>query len=78
MERQYFEETADGMKCLKEETRNVLTEMKAGVAVTKAAVLKASRDKAAAASTSSITVAPEIGNTTPAKKWTNRTLFALQ
>ena len=49
------------MKGLKYETLNVLTEMKAGVAVTKVAVLKASRDKAAAASTLSITVAPEIG-----------------
>ena len=61
MERQCFEETADGMKGLKDKTLNALTEMKAGVAVKKAAVLKASRDKAAAASTSSITVAPEIG-----------------
>ena len=61
MERQCFEETADGMKGLKEKTPNVLTEMKADVAVTKAAVLKASRYKEAAASTSLITVAPEIG-----------------
>ena len=61
MERKCFEETADEMKGLKDETPNVLTEMKAGFAVTKAAVLKASRDKAAAASTSSITVTPEIG-----------------
>ena len=61
MERQCFEDTAEGMKGLKDETPNILTEMKAGVAFTKAAVLKASRDKAAAASTSSITVAPEIG-----------------
>ena len=52
MERQCFEETADGMKELKDETPNILTEMKAGVAVTKAAVLKASRDKAVAASIS--------------------------
>ena len=49
------------MKGLKDETPNVLTEMKAGVAVTKAAVIKSLRDKSAAASTSSITVAPEIG-----------------
>ena len=56
MERQCLEETADGMKGLKDETPNFPTEMKAGVAVTKAALLKASRDKAAAASTSSITV----------------------
>ena len=55
MERQCFENTADDIKGLKDETPNVLTEMKAGVAVTKAAVLKASRDKAAAASTSLIT-----------------------
>ena len=61
MERQCFEETADGMKGLKDETPNVLTEMKAGVAVTKAAVLKASRDKAADAITSSMTIASEIG-----------------
>ena len=61
MERQCFEETADGMKGLKDETPNVLTEIKAGVAVTEAAVLKASRNKAASASTSSITVTPEIG-----------------
>ena len=61
MERQCFEETADVMKGLKDDTPNVLTEMKAGVVVTKAAVLKASRDKAATASTSSITFAPEIG-----------------
>ena len=61
MERQCFEETTEGMKGLKDETPNVLTDMKAGVAVTKAAMLKASRDKAAAASTLSITVAPEIG-----------------
>ena len=61
MERQCFEETADKMKGLKDKTPNVLAEMKAGVAVTKSAVLKASRYKAAAASTSSITVAPEIG-----------------
>ena len=60
MERQCFKETADGMKGLKDETPNVLTEMKAGVAVTKAAVLKALRNKSAAASTSYITVAPEI------------------
>ena len=59
IERQCFKETADSMKGLKEKTPNVLTEMKAGVAVTKAAVLKASRYKAAAASTSSITAAPE-------------------
>ena len=58
MERQCFEDTADGMKCLKDKTPNVLTEMKAGVVVTKAAVRKALRDKAAAASTLSITVAP--------------------
>ena len=57
MERQCFEEISDGMKGLKDEAPNVLTEMKAGVAVRKAAVLKASRDKAAAASTSSITIA---------------------
>ena len=61
MERQCFEETANGMKGLKYETPNALTEMKAGVTITKASVLKASRDKAAAASTSLITVAPEIG-----------------
>ena len=61
MERQCFEETADDMKGLKDETPNVLMEMKAGVAVTKAAVLKASRDKATAASTLLITVDPEIG-----------------
>ena len=35
--------------------------MKAGVAVKKETVLKASRDKAAAASTSLITIAPKIG-----------------
>ena len=52
MERQCFKETVDGMKGLKEETPNVLTEMKAGVSLTKAAILKASRDKTAAASTS--------------------------
>ena len=61
MERRCFEETADGVKGLKDETPNVLTEMRAGVAVTQSAVLKASRDKAAASSISSITVAPEIG-----------------
>ena len=61
MERQCFAETADGMKGLNDETPNVLTEMKAGIAVTKAAVLKTSRCKAASASTSPITVAPEIG-----------------
>ena len=49
------------MKGLRDETPNVLTEMKADVAVTKAAVLKASRYKEAAASTSLITVALEIG-----------------
>ena len=49
------------MKVLKNETTNVLTDIKAGVAVTKAAVLKAARDKAGAASTLSITFAPEIG-----------------
>ena len=58
MERQCFEETADDMKGLKDETPNVLMEMKAGVAVTKTAVLNASRDKAADASTSLITVSP--------------------
>ena len=61
MERQCFEDTADGMKGLEDKTPNVLTKMKAGVAVTKSAVLKASRDKAATASTLSITVAPETG-----------------
>ena len=61
MECQCFEETAEDMKGLKDETPNVLMEMKAGVAVTKVAVLKASRDKAAATSTLSITIDPEIG-----------------
>ena len=51
MELQCFENTADVMKGLKEEMPNILTKMKAGVAFTKSAVLKASRDKAAAAST---------------------------
>ena len=61
MEQQCFEDTADSMKGLKDKTLNVLTEIKAGVAVTKAAVIKSSRYKAAASSTLSITVAPEIG-----------------
>ena len=46
------------MKGFKDETPSVLTEMKAGVAVAKEAVLEASRDKTAAASISSITVTP--------------------
>ena len=41
MERQCYEDTADDMKGIKDEMLNVLTEMKAGVAVMKAAVLKA-------------------------------------
>ena len=61
MERQCFKETSNGTKGLKYDTPNVLTEMKAGVAVTEAAVLKASRDKAVAANTLSITVTPELG-----------------
>ena len=48
------------MKGLKDKTPNALTDMKAGVAVTKAAVLKASREKAEATSTLLITVVPEI------------------
>ena len=75
--RQCFEETADGMKGLKDETLNVLTEMKAGVAVTKAAVLKASKDKAAAASISSITVAPEIGKDNALKEADRQNTFRL-
>ena len=35
MEHQCFEDTADGMKGIKDETPNILTEMKAGIAVTK-------------------------------------------
>ena len=60
MERKCFEETADGMKGLKDKTPTVLTEMKAGVDVTKTAVRKASRYKAATASPSTITVTPVI------------------
>ena len=60
MERKCFKDTADGMKGLKDETPNALTDMKAGVAITKAAVLKASREKTAATSTLLITVVPEI------------------
>ena len=48
------------MKVLNDKMPNVLRKMKAGVTVTKAAVLKASRDKVEAASTLSITVAAEI------------------
>ena len=77
MERQCFEETAEGMKGLKDETRNAITDMKAGVAVTKAAVLKASRDKAAAGSTLSITVAPEIGKDDARKEADRQNTFRL-
>ena len=48
------------MKGLKDETPNALSDMKAGVAITKAAVRKASREKTAATSTLLITVVPEI------------------
>ena len=75
--RQCFEETSDGMKGLKDKTPNVLTEMKAGVEVTKAAVLKAPRDKEAAASTSSITVAPEIGKDDARKEADQQNTFRL-
>ena len=77
MERQCFEETADRMKGIKDETLNVLTDMKAGVDVAKAAVYNAARDKAAEASTSSITVAPEIGKYNAHKEADRQNTFRL-
>ena len=66
------------MKGLKGETPNVLTKMKAGVAVTKAAVLKASRDKAADASTLSIIVAPENGKEDAREEADRQNTFRLE
>ena len=71
LERQLFEDSANGMKVLASNVVNPLNDYKSTVHIKKRDVLAASRSAAKRASTDNSTVKPEIGNNSDAQDEAN-------